>query len=48
MFPGDTIIVRIQFNDFTTTNANGNQLVTSTDYGLEGAAQQYDVILTLA
>jgi len=48
MFAGDTIIVRIQFNDFTTTNANNNQKELSTDYGLEGAAQQYDVILTLA
>ena len=48
MFAGDTIIVRVQFNDFTTTNANNNQKETSTDYGLEGAAQQYDVVLTLA
>ena len=48
MFAGDVIIVRIQFNDFTTTNANNNQKEASTDYGLEGAAQQYDVVLTLA
>ena len=48
MFAGDTIIVRIQFNDFTTTNANNNQKEASTDYGLEDAAQQYDVVLTLA
>lgn len=48
MFPGDTIIVRIQFNDFTTSNANNNQQVTSTDYGLEGAAQQYDIVINLA
>jgi hypothetical protein len=48
MFAGDVIIVRIQFNDFTTTNANGNQKEASTAYGLEGAAQQYDVVLTLA
>jgi len=48
MFAGDVIIVRIQFNDFTTTNANGNQKESSTDYGLENAAQQYDVVLTLA
>ena len=48
MFAGDVIIVRIQFNDFTTTNANNNQKEASTDYGLEGAAQQYDIVLTLA
>lgn len=48
MFPGDKIIVRIQFNDFTTTNANNNQKLPSTTYGLENAAQQYDVVLTLA
>ena len=48
MFAGDTIIVRIQLNDFTTTNANNNQKEASTDYGLEGAARQFDVVLTLA
>lgn len=48
MFAGDVIIVKVQLNDFTTTNANGNQIVDSTAYGLEGAAQKYDIVLTLA
>ena len=47
-FPGDVIIVRVNLKDFTTSNANSNQLVPSTAYGLEAAAQQYDLIITLA
>ena len=48
MFAGDVIIVRIQLNDFTATNANSNQKVPVGDYGLAGAARQFDVVLTLA
>ena len=48
MIAGDVIIVRVDLKDFTTTNANGNQKEASTDYGLEGAAQQYDLVITLA
>jgi hypothetical protein len=48
MFPGDTIIVRVDLKDFTTSNANNNQKEASTAYGLEGAAQQYDIVINLA
>jgi hypothetical protein len=48
MFAGDVIIVRIQFNDFTATNANASQKVPVGGYGLAGAARQFDVVLTLA
>jgi len=48
MIAGDTIIVRVQLNDFTASNANGNQNLAANYYGLEGAAQQFDVVLTLA
>lgn len=49
MFPGDTIIVRVQFNDFTATNAGtaGIQKVNPANYGLEGAARQFDVVVHL-
>jgi hypothetical protein len=47
-FAGDVIIVRVNLRDFTTSNANSNQKNVSTDFGLEGAAQQYDLVLTLA
>lgn len=47
-FAGDVIIVRVNLRDFTTSNANSNQKNASTDFGLEGAAQQYDLVLTLA
>jgi len=46
-FPGDVIIVRVNLKGFTTSNANSNQLVASTSYGLEAASQQYDLIITL-
>jgi hypothetical protein len=48
MFAGDVIIVRIQLNDFTAANANSSQQVPVGDYGLAGAARQFDVVLTLA
>jgi len=48
MIPGDVVIVRIQLNDFTAANANGSPNVAPNSYGLEGAAQQFDVVLTLA
>jgi len=48
MFAGDVIIVRVNLKDFTATNANANQKVVAGDYGLAAAAQQYDLVLTLA
>ena len=48
MIAGDVIIVRVQFNDFTASNADAvNQKVPAGDYGLAGAARQFDVVLTL-
>ena len=49
MIGGDVIIVRVQFNDFTASNAGtaGIQKVPAGDYGLAGAARQFDVVLTL-
>jgi len=47
-FAGDVIIVRVNLRDFTTSNANANQKNASVDFGLEGASQQYDLVLTLA
>ena len=47
-YAGDVIIVRVNLKDFTTSNANTNQKNASADFGLEGAAQQYDLVLTLS
>lgn len=48
MFAGDVIIVRVNLKNFTASNANTNQSVLQTDYNLSVAAQQYDLVLTLA
>ena len=47
-YAGDVIIVRVNLKHFTTSNANSKQKNASADFGLEGAAQQYDLVLTLA
>jgi hypothetical protein len=44
---GDVIHIRVNLKDFTATNANSNQTVTSTDYGIESSAQSYDLVITL-
>ena len=48
MFAGDVIIVRVNLKNFTASNANSNQKEPVADYGLAAAAQQYDLVLTLA
>ena len=47
-FPGDVVIVRVNLKNFTASNANANQKEIAADYGLAAAAQQYDLVLTLA
>ena len=45
---GKVIIVRVNLKNFTASNANVNQKEPVADYGLAAAAQQYDLVLTLA
>ena len=47
-YAGDKLFLRITLSGFSASNANGNQEVAASTYGIEAAVNQYDLSLTVA